>query len=78
MFASKEAAEHWFAQHDPEGVAFEVSGFGGGFAFTTVSHRRLDADLPRSRRGPGACLRNATGPLIGRPAPRQFPEVIVE
>jgi hypothetical protein len=23
VFASEEAAERWFAEHDPEGVAFE-------------------------------------------------------
>ena len=23
VFANEEAAEHWFAEHDPEGVAFE-------------------------------------------------------
>jgi hypothetical protein len=23
VFATEEAAEHWFAKHDPEGVAFE-------------------------------------------------------
>ena len=23
VFATEEAAEHWFAEHDPEGLAFE-------------------------------------------------------
>jgi hypothetical protein len=25
VFASEEAAERWFAEHDPEGVAFEYA-----------------------------------------------------
>jgi hypothetical protein len=25
VFASEEAAERWFAEHDPEGVAFECA-----------------------------------------------------
>ena len=25
VFASEEAAQRWFAEHDPEGVAFEYS-----------------------------------------------------
>jgi hypothetical protein len=28
VFASEEAAERWFAEHDPEGVAFEYEAEG--------------------------------------------------